>query len=125
MKLLLKTEYLFLLSIGVYAFHETGQSWWLFAALFFTPDISMLGYLVNNKVGAWIYNFFHHFGLGIIIYFIGKFIDLQWLEIAGIILFCHTSFDRFFGYGLKHADSFQHTHLGVIGKKQNINHGIK
>ena len=125
MKLLLKIEFAFLLSIGVYAYHETGQSWWLFAALFFTPDISMLGYLINNKVGAWIYNFFHHFGLAVTIYFIGKAIDMEWLETTGIILFSHASFDRIFGYGLKHSDGFHHTHLGTIGKKQNINHGIK
>ena len=28
----------------------------------------------------------------------------------------HSSFDRVFGYGLKHEDAFQHTHLGRIGR---------
>lgn len=27
-----------------------------------------------------------------------------------------SSFDRVFGYGLKHEDAFQNTHLGRIGK---------
>ena len=31
-------------------------------------------------------------------------------------LFGHSSFDRIMGYGLKHEDAFQNTHLGKIGK---------
>jgi uncharacterized protein DUF4260 len=31
-------------------------------------------------------------------------------------LFEHSSFDRVLGYGLKHEDAFQNTHLGRIGK---------
>ena len=31
-------------------------------------------------------------------------------------LFGHSSFDRVMGYGLKHEDSFQNTHLGGIGR---------
>ena len=32
-----------------------------------------------------------------------------------LLLLAHTSMDRVMGYGLKHTDSFQHTHLGRIG----------
>ena len=32
------------------------------------------------------------------------------------ILFGHSSFDRVLGYGLKHEDAFQNTHLGRIGR---------
>jgi hypothetical protein len=39
-----------------------------------------------------------------------------WLQLAGIILFTHSSMDRVFGYGLKYPDSFNNTHLGPIGK---------
>lgn len=28
----------------------------------------------------------------------------------------HSSFDRVLGYGLKHEDAFQNTHLGRIGR---------
>ncbi|MBV6397568.1 MAG: hypothetical protein HFACDABA_03182 [Anaerolineales bacterium] len=31
-------------------------------------------------------------------------------------LFGHSSFDRVLGYGLKHEDAFQNTHLGRIGR---------
>jgi len=30
----------------------------------------------------------------------------------------HSSFDRVFGYGLKHEDAFQNTHLGRIGRSK-------
>lgn len=28
--------------------------------------------------------------------------------------------DRIFGYGLKYSDDFKHTHLGMIGKKEEL-----
>ena len=31
-------------------------------------------------------------------------------------LYGHSSFDRVLGYGLKHEDAFQNTHLGRIGR---------
>jgi len=37
-------------------------------------------------------------------------------EIA--IMLGHASLDRILGYGLKHLDSFNNTHLGIIGKKK-------
>lgn len=119
MKNILKAEYLFLLFLGVYAFHETEQKWWIFAVCFFAPDISMLGYAVNSKIGAWVYNFFHHFALAIVVYIVGKIWETEWIEITGIILFSHISFDRVLGYGLKYPDSFHNTHLGFIGKQKN------
>lgn len=118
MKLLLKIEYVFLLALGFFAYSETGRSWWIFLAFFFAPDISMLGYLINSKMGAYAYNFFHHFAIAIAAYIIGKIFLLGWLEVSGIILFSHISFDRIFGYGLKHTDGFHNTHLGIIGKNK-------
>ena len=35
---------------GVY--HSLHFSWWLYGILFFTPDVFMLGYLVNLRMGA-------------------------------------------------------------------------
>jgi hypothetical protein len=40
--------------------------------------------------------------------------------LAGTILLGHSSLDRVLGYGLKYPDSFQNTHLGVIGRKRTI-----
>ena len=80
------------------------------------PDVSMLGYLVNNKAGAWTYNFFHHQALAIAIGLSGLFLANLELQFAGLVLFGHSAMDRVFGYGLKFSDDFKHTHLGGIGK---------
>ena len=34
-------------------------AWWVFPACILLPDISMIGYAINPKVGAQIYNFIH------------------------------------------------------------------
>ncbi len=116
MKNLLKIEFLFLFLLGVLAYSQTGFSWWIFAALFFLPDLSMIGYIHNPKTGACLYNIAHHFGTAVICYLAGNYFEIEYLTIAGIILFSHIAFDRIFGYGLKYTDNFQHTHLGMIGK---------
>ncbi|WP_292009691.1 DUF4260 domain-containing protein [Chryseobacterium sp.] len=116
MKNQLKLEYLAFLILGIFAFIQTGFSFWWLIGLFFAPDISMLGYAVNNKIGAFCYNLFHHWGIAIVIYLAGTLLALPYLNMIGAILFAHSAFDRILGYGLKYPDSFQHTHLGSIGK---------
>ncbi|MFZ1332493.1 MAG: DUF4260 domain-containing protein, partial [Flavobacteriales bacterium] len=102
--------------------------WWSYVLLFIGPDIGMIGYLMNSKVGSITYNFLHHKGIAIgcvlvsILYGHGAhpteglLQDGSLLLITGIILYGHASMDRIFGYGLKFNDSFHHTHLGWIGK---------
>lgn len=80
------------------------------------PDISMIGYLVDNKAGAITYNFFHHKALAIAVYILGCYLQNEIIQLVGIILFGHSSMDRFFGYGLKTFAGFKSTHLGEIGK---------
>jgi hypothetical protein len=49
------------LALAALAYRATGASWLMFAVLFLTPDLSMLGYLINRRVGAWMYNFGHSY----------------------------------------------------------------
>ncbi|SDS21250.1 DUF4260 domain-containing protein [Gramella sp. MAR_2010_147] len=115
MKFTLKLEELGMLLLSIWVFSLQHLSWWWFVGLFFLPDIGMLGYLVNSKTGAFFYNIFHHKGLAIVIGLLGYYLKLQALEITGIILFAHASFDRLLGYGLKYEKGFKFTHLGEIG----------
>ena len=117
MKTSIKFEELAMFILGAYLFSGLGLSWWWFVGLILTPDIAMLGYLINSKVGAIAYNIFHHKGVAILIYFIGIYCDNETFQLMGIILFAHASMDRIFGYGLKYFDSFNNTHLGIIGAK--------
>lgn len=118
MKTQLQLEYVAFLLLGIIAFERTGFSWWWFIGLFLAPDISMLGYAVNNKVGAFCYNLFHHLGIAIVLYLTGIIISLPYLSMVGTILFAHSAFDRILGYGLKYPDHFQNTHLGKIGNNK-------
>ncbi len=116
MKNLLRLEELLMFVFSLYLFSGLDASWGLFALLFFAPDLSMLGYLANPRLGAWTYNLIHHKGLGITLYVLGSLLTIPWLTFIGILFFSHSSFDRIMGYGLKHEDAFQNTHLGRIGK---------
>ena len=116
MKNLLKLEEFLLFCLSLFLFSQLDYSWGLYALLFLTPDLSMLGYLVNPRIGAWTYNLIHHKGLAIMPHALGFLLTAPWLMFAGTLLFAHSSFDRILGYGLKHEDSFQNTHLGRIGK---------
>jgi hypothetical protein len=119
MKTQLQLEELLMLALGIAAlyFQSVHISWWLWPVLFLSPDISMLGYLINTRIGAYTYNLFHHKGVAITVAGTGFFLLHPIAMFIGILLFTHACFDRVFGYGLKYPDSFQHTHLGIIGKK--------
>ena len=116
MKYSLKVEELFMFGLSIYVFSTLNFAWWWYPVLLFTPDLSMLGYVINPRVGALTYNFVHLKALGITVYMAGAIVANPLLQLAGLILFGHSSLDRVMGYGLKYPDSFQHTHLGMIGK---------
>ena len=116
MKSVLKTEELLMFILGMYLFSILDYEWWWFPTLLLLPDIGMLGYLISPKIGAIMYNGFHHKGIAIAFYLLGIYIEISILELIGVILFSHASMDRVFGYGLKYFDAFSNTHLGMIGK---------
>ena len=111
MKTLIRIEEAFLFGLSIYLFSQLHYSWWWFPLLLMAPDLGMLGYMVNTGVGAVIYNIFHHRALSIAMYITGAIIHVPILQLAGIILFAHSSMDRIFHYGLKYGDNFKHTHL--------------
>ncbi|RRB06568.1 DUF4260 domain-containing protein [Larkinella rosea] len=116
MKTLLKLEEVaqFLLSIVV--FSQLPFAWWWFPALILVPDLGMLGYLINPKMGAYAYNLVHHKAVAIALAATGFLLANPVLLLTGVILFGHSAMDRMMGYGLKYEDSFSHTSLGLIGK---------
>lgn len=117
MKNLLKTEEAVLLVLAIYLNTLLPYTWWWYWVLFLTPDIGMLGYLLNSRVGAFTYNVFHFRGMAICFYLAGLVAEEPMLQFVGLILLGHISFDRMLGYGLKYDDHFQNTHLGWIGKR--------
>lgn len=117
MKNLLKLEELGQFIFSIILFSQLDYSWWIFPICMLLPDLSMLGYAVNTRTGAWFYNFFHHKLVAILVLLAGFWFGHSLLALVGVILFGHSSMDRMFGYGLKFDDNFKNTHLGWIGKK--------
>ena len=116
MRTLIKLEEAGLMILSFYLLYklEMGISWWMYIILFFSPDIGILGYAVNNKTGAFTYNLFHHKGIAFILAGIGLVIFNDILLFAGLIMLAHASFDRVLGYGLKYQDHFKHTSIGQL-----------
>jgi hypothetical protein len=112
MKTLLRIEEAFLFLLSVFLFSRIGYAWWWFPLLLFAPDIGMLGYLINPKAGACLYNVIHHRAVAVTLYVLGALLSIDILQLAGAILFAHSSLDRVLHYGLKYGDRFAHTHLG-------------
>jgi hypothetical protein len=117
MKNLLKLEEAFMFGLSIFLFTKLDYAWWWYPLLILMPDLSMVGYMINTRLGAITYNFIHHKALGISFFVLGVILVNQPLQLTGLILFGHSSMDRTLGYGLKYSDSFQNTHLGVIGRQ--------
>ncbi|MEK6221538.1 MAG: DUF4260 domain-containing protein [Chloroflexota bacterium] len=118
MKNLIRLEHAAMFVFSILAAGTLGVPGWWYPVFILAPDLSMLGYLANPKVGAFTYNLVHHKATAIMIYLIGVSTVSVPLQFTGILLFGHSSMDRIFGYGLKFSDAFEHTHLGMIGKNK-------
>lgn len=119
MKNSLKIEELFMFGLGIYLFTLLPYQWWWFLVLILAPDIGMLGYLFGSKIGAFMYNLFHHKAVAIAIYLLGVYLSSPIMQLVGVILFAHSAMDRIMGYGLKYDKGFKFTHLGEIGNMSN------
>ena len=93
----------------------------MFAALFFVPDVSFALYLISKKTVTAAYNIMHHKGVMALVILTGFYFKQEILIKIGLIFMAHSCFDRVAGYGLKYSDSFDHTHLGWIGKSKHLN----
>lgn len=107
----LKLEGFALLSLSILLYASFGGTWLLFIALLLLPDIFMLGYLAGPKVGAFTYNIVHSYFLPACLLATGLFMSHTLILSLGLIWFAHIGLDRMLGYGLKHPDGFEHTHL--------------
>ena len=121
-KLLLRVEGLAVLALCCFLFNKSGLSWWWFAGLFLAPDLSFLAYGLGRGVGTVAYNATHTeigpLGLAAV----GLTVAPVVLPFA-LIWGAHVGWDRLVGYGLKYASSFDHTHLGPVGKAAKAGRG--
>lgn len=115
----LKAEGAAVFIAAVVFYGALGFGWITFFILFLIPDMSLLAYFINNKVGAIVYNCAHSLVGAIAILGLGFFVDVKGLQLLGLIWVAHIGFDRALGYGLKYQQGFGYTHLGPVGKTKN------
>lgn len=115
-RMILMLEGFALFALCIFAYAKLGYSWWLFGALILAPDIGMVGYLRNAKLGALTYNLLHLTPLPIALGIAGYAWSGPLAIAIALIWLAHIGMDRMLGYGLKYETGFADTHLGRIGK---------
>ena len=91
-------------------------SWWVYAVLFFVPDLSFAAYFAGPRTGALLYNATHSY-LAPMAMMTSGFATASPLVLSiAMVWLAHIGLDRALGYGLKYASGFGFTHLGRIGK---------
>jgi hypothetical protein len=114
----LRLEGLAGLAAGLALYGWAGGSWLLLIPLLLVPDVSVIGYLAGNRVGAFAYNLVHTWAPGFVLFVVGTALDAPTLQLVAAILIAHVGMDRTAGYGLKLPSSFQDTHLGRMGRSR-------
>ena len=115
---LLRTEESALLLATLFTYEHLHYSWLLFALLFLTPDLFMLGYLVNPRIGAALYNLVHTLTLPLALLFLSYLQHWRLATSIALIWIAHIAFDRLLGYGLKYPTHFRDTHLQHLSETQ-------
>jgi hypothetical protein len=113
----LRLEGLAVAVVSAMLYARTGASWWLFAALWLVPDLSILGYLGGSCWGARIYNAVHSYVVPAALGLSALLLPTHSLLSLALIWANHIGVDRLMGYGLKYGDGFGWTHLGRLGRR--------
>ena len=112
---LLRLEGLLVLAAAVALYAQQDFSWVTFAVLFLTPDLAILPYAINKRLGAVVYDILHTYALPIALGTCGLLLDTPTATQIALIWLAHIGMDRTVGYGLKYLDGdFKATHLSRI-----------
>ncbi len=117
-QLLLRLEGLAVAAVTLALYARTGANWWLFAALWLAPDLSMLGYLAGSCRGARVYNAFHSYVGPLVLALCALLLQAHAVMPAALVWANHIGVDRLLGYGLKYGEGFGWTHLGRVGRQR-------
>jgi hypothetical protein len=115
----LRGEGLAVVSPSVLLYKISGWSWWIFLALLLAPDLSMLPYLINPKVGGSSYNIVHSYFLPLMLATLAVSLGGAGMLPYLYIWTAHIGLDRFLGYGLKYPTAFGRTHLGNLAAQRS------
>lgn len=111
---IISMEYLIAFLVSIFFYWHFEFSFLYFVLFLLLPDISMLGYIINTKVGALFYNIGHSLVVPAILLILGFVTVSAPLLMASIIWLAHIFLDRALGFGLKYAAAFTKTHLQQV-----------
>ena len=96
-------------------YFHLGFGWPLLVALILVPDLSMLGYVANPRVGSVSYDLAHTEAWPVCLAVAGVLGGTDALVQVALIWLAHIGVDHAVGLGFKYADpDFQDTHLGRV-----------
>ncbi|WP_434751151.1 DUF4260 domain-containing protein [Paenibacillus amylolyticus] len=110
-RLWIRLEGLLVLVAATTIYFYNDYSWWLFLLLLLFPDVFIIGYAANNKLGAQIYNVGHTYIVPMVLLAAGYTLKMDFLMLISFIWIAHIGMDRMFGFGLKYGTEFKDTHL--------------
>ena len=110
-RLFLRIEALAIFGAGIAAYGQLGGPWLALVPLLFIPDISMIGFVRDARLGALTYNVGHNLVTAGVLLGLGLGSGIAWLAIAGSVALAHVGMDRLMGYGLKYPTTFKDTHF--------------
>lgn len=108
-----------LIAAGILVTMIAAGHWWLPLATFLVFDLSALGYLINQRIGALTYNVVHSYlgpAMPAVVWGSLQIVGTAatWLLLFAACWAFHFAVDRALGFGLK-LEAFSHTHLSAIG----------
>ena len=109
--ILLHLEGAAMLGLSLFLYHAIGAGWVMFAVLFLWPDLLMVGYLKDVRLGASLYNLAHNEVLPLVLTAFCFGTRRNQLLGFALIWIAHIGFDRMLGFGLKYPTEFKDTHL--------------
>jgi hypothetical protein len=92
----------------------SNYGWLIYVVLILLPDVSMIGYLRDPRLGAILYNLGHTFSLPLILAVYGFYVQSPAAVLVALLWIAHIGIDRALGFGLKLPSGFKDTHLGTL-----------
>jgi hypothetical protein len=109
--MLLRLEGAAIFGASLFLYRMFGGGWGFFLLLCLWPDLSMLGYLANARIGAGLYNLVHTDLWPLIVAIYAFAVHRPTMLLFALIWLAHIGMDRMLGYGLKYPTFFKDTHL--------------
>lgn len=107
----------FVLLLSVLLYKQIHASWLLFFVLILAPDLFMLGYLLNVRVGAALYNLVHTYVGPLVLGAVSTFVKYPLLLPLSLIWAAHLGMDRMLGFGLNTPPTSE-THIYATSESQ-------